>query len=199
MQKLLAFPLAVAATLALAGPALAFDDDESAGIDLSVGAQAIGGAGLVGTVDFKADMIFADLGLSLRMSPNLTSFFYGDGHLAFNGRLGQYVPLLRGLESVLGVGAAMAMRDVPTTVQKSGSDVGVYVFMPIGLRYRLPVAGLAAEAVYHLPAFSLWESKEDLSRWRFALSGQAASLAWGAYYEVGPVFNGPGARIGWRF
>lgn len=163
--------------------------------NFTLGAQAFGGQGLVGTLQFTGTHELAEIGAHLKAPPgNFIGFFTADMYLAFIGQTGAFLPV--NVMPVMGIGGAVLMNEIGTQ-----TDINAYLYMPVGVRYAFAVGGLSlgAEALYHFPAVWFYKGASDPSRMRFELSGRSGNLFGAAYYENGAVYNGPGARVGLSF
>jgi hypothetical protein len=175
------------------------EPDMQLGAQFSLGAQLTSGDGLLGNLKVLGTAGIAELGASLMMPPSSPlSFFTVDAYLAFVGHTRSFLPI--DLMPVMGFGMASSFRDV-TTAKGPTTDLNMWMYMPVGLRYQLRLGGLSvgAEALYHFPALYLMKGITDPARWHFELNSRVGGLVAGAFYEMGPVYNGPGARVGLAF
>ncbi len=197
--RLASFLLALALSALATAPAQARPDDGR--MQLWLGGQSVTGPGLVGTVGFSADLGLAELGAHVMAPPAaFTSFFTTDASLTFVGHTRSFLPI--DLMPVMGFGAAFLMRDVPKTpARNTTTDLNIYMYMPVGLRYALRAGGLSigAEALYHFPGLYLMQGTADPAHWHYELTSKLGNFNVGAYYESGAVYNGPGVRVGFSF
>lgn len=192
--------LLTAALVGLAAPAQAAELLDAEDMPLGRGSITFGAqastSGLLGSVRTAFGMGGAEFGASL-MAPVSAplSFFTADGYLQFVGQTGSFLPI--NLMPIMGFGMATTFRDLPT----NKLDLLMWMYMPVGLRYVVQTGGLSvgAEALYHLPALYMIKGQTDPARWHFEVTARAGRFLGGAFYELGPVYNGPGARVGVAF
>lgn len=197
MTKRTMTPVVAGLLLALAAPAQADTLEPHGRVTFS--GQLTSSHGLLGAMQFQGGMDVAELGATLMAPPaNPLSFFTADAYLAFVGHTGSFLPI--NLKPVMGFGMAANFRDI-TTGTRSPTDINMWMYMPVGLRYGWSAGGLSlgAEALYHLPAVYMIKGATDPARWHFEVSARTGPLLGGVYYELGPVYNGPGARFGLSF
>lgn len=162
----------------------------------SLSGQLTSTHGLVGVFRTGLNMGPAELGASLSAPPaSPLSFFNFDGHLLFVGQTGTFLPI--NLMPVMGFGMGGMFRDLPGSTSPI-TDTSIWMHMPLGLRYvfATPALIIGTEATYYLPALYLMKGQSDVSRWHFEANARTGPLLVGAYYELGPVYNGPGLRAG---
>ncbi|MDB5101435.1 MAG: hypothetical protein JWM80_5856 [Cyanobacteria bacterium RYN_339] len=194
MKSLLLAPLFVALA---AAPAAAEMDDFGKG-SITVGFQNVGARGVNLDVEAAANLgIFEGFAHILTPPGAFTSFFTTEAGVLFVGHTRRYLPI--DLQPVMGMAFGMLMQDVANTRGSTDTDINLSMYMPVGLRYGFTAGGLGlqAEVAYRLSALN--SGKADLNRWHFELGGHTGKLAAAAFYEMGAVYNGPGARIGLAF
>jgi hypothetical protein len=141
-----------------------------------------------------------EMGASLMAPPSkLLSFFTADAYIAFQGQTGSFLPI--NLLPVMGCGFGTSFLDVPDGRGDTKTDLNLWMYMPVGLRYamKLGTLSIGAEALYHLPALWLIKGPQDPSRWHFGVQARRGNLFGELFQETGAVYNGPGARAGLIF
>lgn len=161
------------------------------------GAQTVPNMGLIGSFNFSGVFDTGEINTSLMMNPsNPLGFFVADMNAAFVGQTGRFLPI--NLMPFMGIGAAMFMYDPPSG---GSTKAGLPFYVPIGLRYTLPLGGLSvgAEVSYMHGLGDMLGEQVDPSRWRYEGSVRLGFLHAAVYNESGPLLGGAGAKLGFNF
>lgn len=206
-RRLRALALA-AAFLAIPAPALALPaagtlPDEAlpnGGGLFTLGIQNTSGNGPLASFRTSLQQSGFEMGAALQAPPaNLLSFFTANGYIAFQGQTGAFLPI--NLMPVMGFGMASSFLDIPDARGGTKTDINIWMYMPVGLRYamKLGTITLGAEAMYHLPALMMNNRAIDPSHWHFGVQARRGMLFGELFQETGALYNGPGARAGLVF
>lgn len=197
-SALVAFSLPAEAALPHAGT-LEPEQMPTGPSNLSFGLQSVGGHGLVASIGAQSINELFEMNARIQAPPaSFLGFFDTDANVCFVGQTGAFLPV--NLMPMMGIGASFLMQDVPNGTA-TDTDINIDLYAPVGLRYVLNLGALTlgAQALYHFTALPLWKGKADLNHWRFEVDAKTGKLFAGAFYDMGTVFNGPGARVGLAF
>ena len=171
-------------------------------LNLSIGMQSLANYPNIMSLDFVGDFGKSELGTRMIVAPqDFTSFFGADLYGQVVGETGSFLPL--NLMPIMGIGAGMYLFQKPGSTSGTDIDAAMPIFVPMGLRYVLPIGDLSigATALYfhQLMDYASNRSNFDVSRWRYE-----ATLRWGflnasLYSENGAILSGNGFRFGFNF
>lgn len=91
------------------------------------------------------------------------------------------------------INLALGLQAIPAR----GNVASFRALMDIGLaEMDTGFMSLGLEALYHMPAVYMLKGTADPSRWHFEVATRLGGVTGAAFYDMGPVYSGPGVRVG---